>query len=252
MLKFWLGIALTLFFAPILTSSAANDTSLQFSSGENRVALIELFTSEGCSSCPPADRWLSKLKNDRGLWRDYVPIAFHVDYWDYIGWQDPFASNENSDRQRRYAREGGARFVYTPGFFNNGQEWVGWRDRESVEVDKTIAGNLSVLVDGDTIAVHFDNPGRSNDNLRVHVAVLGMGLTTKVRAGENKGRLLKHDFVALDVVSAPLTYSAGGFKAVTRLSSANENDVDKALVVWVSSDDVQTPLQAVGGLLPGV
>lgn len=214
--------------------------------------MIELFTSEGCSSCPPADRWLSKLKQDRGLWRDFVPIAFHVDYWDYIGWRDAFANVENSDRQRRYAREGGARFVYTPGFFNNGREWLGWRDGKSIQRDKKVAGRLDLLVDGEMIAVHFDNRATSNDNLTVHVAILGMGVTSKVRAGENKGRLLKHDFVALSVASTPLTQSAGGLKATIRIPPTDQRDADKALVAWVSSEDTQTPLQAVGGMLPGV
>ena len=104
-------------------AGAATVEPLEFASGRSRVALIELYTSEGCSSCPPADRWLSKLRNERQLWRDYVPIAFHVDYWDYIGWRDRFAHTEYSNRQRQYQREGGTGVVYTPGFFNNGEEW---------------------------------------------------------------------------------------------------------------------------------
>jgi len=71
---------------------AAANPVLEFSSGTNHVSLVELYTSEGCSSCPPADRWFSELKRDDGLWREFVPLAFHVDYWDYIGWQDRFAS----------------------------------------------------------------------------------------------------------------------------------------------------------------
>ena len=63
----------------------ANDKVLMFESGAEQVALIELYTSEGCHSCPPADRWLSTLKSDDGLWQEFVPVAFHVDYWDYIG-----------------------------------------------------------------------------------------------------------------------------------------------------------------------
>ena len=65
-----------------------------FESGPTRAHLIELFTSEGCSSCPPAESWLSKLKNEPGLWKNFVPLAFHVDYWDHLGWKDPFASKE--------------------------------------------------------------------------------------------------------------------------------------------------------------
>src|SRR5205809_201633 len=69
-----------------LTSRVAGQT---FESGPARVHVIELFTSQGCSSCPPAEAWLSKLKNEPRLWKDFMPIAFHVDYWDRLGWRDP-------------------------------------------------------------------------------------------------------------------------------------------------------------------
>src|SRR5689334_8314649 len=74
-----------------------------FTSGETQVALLELFTSEGCSSCPPAERWLGALRDAPGLWRDFVPIAFHVNYWDRLGWPDRFASREATQRQHAYA-----------------------------------------------------------------------------------------------------------------------------------------------------
>lgn len=98
----------------------------RFSSGEKQTALLELYTSEGCSSCPPADRWLSSLKSKEGLWEEFIPIALHVDYWDYIGWQDRFASKQYSQRQRQYAREQSLKTVYTPGFVYNGKEWRNW------------------------------------------------------------------------------------------------------------------------------
>ncbi len=90
----------------LLASSALGAAPLQFTSPETRVTLLELYTSEGCSSCPPADRWLSGLRDDPRLWREVVPVAFHVDYWDAIGWPDRFASAAHSERQRTYARSG--------------------------------------------------------------------------------------------------------------------------------------------------
>ncbi|MGJ8664273.1 MAG: DUF1223 domain-containing protein, partial [Marinicella sp.] len=72
------------------------------SSADEQTTLIELFTSEGCSSCPPADAFLSQFQNSDDLWNQYIPIAFHVDYWDYIGWKDVFASPEFSARQRSH------------------------------------------------------------------------------------------------------------------------------------------------------
>lgn len=230
-------------------SAKAGEEPVVFSSGDGQVTLIELYTSEGCSSCPPADRWLSKLKSNARLWHDFVPISFHVDYWDYIGWRDRFASSSYSDRQRRYRQEGGTRVVYTPGFFKNGQEW---RNRNSLaDEDRPTAGDLSVQVTGDAVAVRFENSYLQETNLVAHVALLGMNMETEVRAGENKGKRLKHDFVALTVVSVPLDRSTDGFEAVTDIQLSKHVTADTALVAWISGDDAQMPLQAVGGYLPG-
>ena len=229
-------------------TAAPAPTAIEFDSGSHRVALIELYTSEGCSSCPPADRWLSRLDGDGGLWRDYVPVAFHVDYWDYIGWQDRFASADFSARQRRYAAEGGVRVVYTPGVFLDGKEWRGWQRGYAPTTRRGRAGDLSVTVDGDRVTVHFDGPG--DDRLLVHVALLGMRLETEVRAGENRGRRLRHDFVALDVESAPLAGTTGDFAATLPMPASDIDAPETALVAWVSTARAQAPLQAVGGRLP--
>jgi len=97
-----------------------------FSSDDKQTTVIELFTSKGCSSCPPAERWLNKLVEHPGLWEDFIPLAFHVDYWDRLGWKDVYAKPEHTRRQYRYQKDGNVRVVYTPGFFANGQEWRDW------------------------------------------------------------------------------------------------------------------------------
>ena len=89
-----------------LTAPPATGVPTVFESGAERVNLVELYTSEGCSSCPPADRWLSGLRRNRGLWQQVVPLAFHVDYWDNLGWRDQFADASWSERQRQYAVQG--------------------------------------------------------------------------------------------------------------------------------------------------
>jgi hypothetical protein len=94
-----------------------------FKSGENQAALVELYTSEGCSSCPPAEAWLSRLKDGPGLWKEFVPVAFHVDYWDYLGWRDKWSAEAFSARQRAYASAWHNDNIYTPGFILNGSEW---------------------------------------------------------------------------------------------------------------------------------
>src|SRR3977135_745950 len=77
-------------------------------SGPGKVQLLELFTSEGCSSCPPAEAWFTQLKSDNGLWREFVPVAFHVDYWDHLGWRDRFATKEWTSRKKTNAARGRA------------------------------------------------------------------------------------------------------------------------------------------------
>lgn len=223
---------------------------VEFSSGERRVSLLELYTSEGCSSCPPADRWLRGLEDNDGLWRDFVPLALHVDYWDYIGWRDRFAQAEFADRQRRYAREGGSRSVYTPGMFVDGREWLGWRRAELPPRGDEPAGDLTLQVLGDTIDVRYVGGAPVPERLRVHVGLLGMNVATEVRAGENRGRRLEHDFVLLDLASTALAESEGVFAASASVAVDAAAADRVALIAWVSRVDRQAPLQAVGGFLP--
>jgi len=103
-------------------SQAGRDPRLHFESVSPGPRVIELYTSEGCSSCPPADRWLAALASQPQLWARYVPLAFHVDYWDALGWPDRFASRRHTARQRAYARNGRLSQVYTPAFVVGGNE----------------------------------------------------------------------------------------------------------------------------------
>ena len=96
---------------------------LAFSSGTAQIALIELFTSEGCSSCPPAEQWLAGRRADAGLWREFVPVAWHVTYWDQLGWADRFGQRAFTDRQYAYAAAWHSDSVYTPCFVRDGVEW---------------------------------------------------------------------------------------------------------------------------------
>lgn len=243
------AVVLILLVSGHLAASTGSGQAV-FSSGEQRVALIELFTSEGCSSCPPADRWLSGLKSNPGLWKTFVPVAFHVDYWDYIGWEDRFARRQFSDRHRQYVTEGGARAVYTPGVFAQGQDWPAWRRGETLQRNESLAGDLRLTVAGDEVAIRFDSGDAGLGTLTVHLAVLGMNLETMVRAGENKGRMLRHDFVVLDMVAVPMEQQASAFVARTALPTAGAEAQELALVAWVSAAGRQAPIQSVGGYLP--
>ena len=117
-----------------------------FESGDTQSSLIELFTSEGCSSCPPAEKWLSALKSSSDLWKKAVPVAFHVDYWDHLGWRDRFAKPEFTSRQHRYAAAWGGDSVYTPSFVVNGKEWRDWFGGNAMPITSTKVGVLRVSV----------------------------------------------------------------------------------------------------------
>src|ERR1700740_1356972 len=126
----------------------ARADQLRFQSGEKRVAFVELFTSEGCSSCPPAEQTLSKLTTHPSLWKTFVPVAFHVNYWDNLGWKDRWASIEFTQRQRTYASDWRSDTVYTPEFVLNGREWQ-WSGADTLarESNET-AGLLTVSQNG--------------------------------------------------------------------------------------------------------
>src|SRR6202051_2661024 len=108
----------------IVLSSAAE---MRFENGPQQTALVELYTSEGCSSCPPAEAWLGRLKIDPGLWKGYVQGAFHAHYWDNLGWTARVERKDFTARQHTYANAWRASSVYTPCFVRDGQEWTDWR-----------------------------------------------------------------------------------------------------------------------------
>lgn len=209
------------------------------------VSLLELYTSEGCSSCPPADEWFTELKMQRGLWTDFVPVAFHVDYWDDLGWKDPFGDPAHSQRQRVYAAQWRARTIYTPGFVLNGQEW---RRQNAADLSKAAErpGVLSVTRTGTgEWKMHFEAEGAAGEgpgSLRFHLVLLGFGLTTQVARGENAGRTLVHDFAVLKHAAAQGDGSSAIFKKL-------EDTRAGAVAGWVSRGDNPAPVQAVGGRL---
>lgn len=229
------GIA---FLAATSSTFAAN---LVLESTPQRVSLIELYTSEGCSSCPPAETWFSKLKNDSGLWKNFVPVAFHVSYWDSSSWRDRFASKEYNARQQDYAAAWDAKNVYTPEFVLAGKEMTSWH---APSASKVLAGTLKATLDDKRALTVLFKPNSPGGKFETHVALLGFDLASSVRGGENSGRKLEHDFVALSFQSAKLN-DAGETTLTLPAGIAGE----KGLAVWVTAVDGTEPVQAVGGWL---
>jgi hypothetical protein len=241
------------FILGALVGITANAAPVTFQSAERQAALVELYTSEGCSSCPPAEEWLSRLKSKPGLWSDFVPVAFHVDYWDSLGWRDKWARKEYTERQRDYAAAWSSENIYTPEFAVNGREWRNWLGlRGAPGLAENTAGVLKVTSE-DTIQwqVSFSPTAASSTGWEVHAALLVCGVGSEVKAGENEGRHLQHDFAALKLVSTPLTGKKGVLEGEFAMPLGGQNPAGRlALAVWVTRSGSLEPVQATGGWLP--
>lgn len=178
-----------------LLAPAAQAATCTAISTPTRAALLELYTSEGCSSCPPADRWLSQLPPDGGV----VPLAFHVDYWDRLGWKDPFGDAAFSQRQR--ARNRGAGWVYTPQVMLDGKDYREWYRNRSPLLPASAAPvslRLTVTAAPAHIDAHVTSrfaPSAHPPDAQLFIALYENRLTTHVAAGENARRTLNHDYV---------------------------------------------------------
>ena len=164
-------------------------------SGATRVNVVELYTSEGCSSCPPADRWLSTIASDTSGANPVLPLAFHVTYWDRLGWADRFARPAYTERQYSVAAAIGAAVVYTPQVIVNGADWRNWP-----RLPKPVAApevELQLSRDGDTFTARIKRRDGAaiTQPIAGYWALLEDGHKTEVRAGENAGVSLRHDHV---------------------------------------------------------
>ena len=210
------------------------------------VPVIELYTSEGCNSCPPADQWLSRMKADP----DVVALAFHVDYWDRLGWKDRFASASATQRQSQQQQSSGGRFSYTPQVLLDGADRKDWpgigaplsaRARPASQVDVGLAHEGDKFIA--TVAAMPGAPGR----LAAYWAVTEQGHVTAVKAGENEGVTLKHDYVVREYrpVSAwaaqPGTPTTLQFEPQTPADPAHPRQVNLVVV----GADTGRPVQAV-------
>ena len=219
-----------------------------FESGETQSTLVELFTSEGCSSCPPAEKWLSALKSNHDLWKKIVPVAFHVDYWDHLGWRDRFANPEFTSRQQRYAAAWGGDSVYTPGFVVNGKEWRSWFVGNVIPASSTKVGLFRLsLGGGGKLSARYVPEAKQPGRLALNVALLGNDLDSDVKRGENSGRKLRHDFVVLDLVKVDMANESNAWTASIVLPMITRDDKPSALAAWITENE--TPIQATGGWL---
>lgn len=216
LLSFWIAL-------PAQAACFAEQTS-------PRPHLLELYTSEGCSSCPPADEWLSKLRG-QAL---FAPLEFHVDYWDSEHWRDPYADPRFTARQRELVKRGARDLVYTPQFTLDGRVWKGWPKSRAPEPDTARAPALRLdLVQRAPLRVRVvtDAPSAEKGD-QTFVALTEDGLSNAVNGGENRGATLRHDHV-VRAFAGPL--APGG----SEIDLAAPKDVElgrSALVAFVQNE----------------
>ncbi|MBT7609692.1 MAG: DUF1223 domain-containing protein [Bacteriovoracaceae bacterium] len=222
--------------------------SFEINSGINKIQLIELYTSESCSSCPPAEKWINKFESSDKLWKNYVPVEFHVDYWNHLHWVDKYSKKLYSKRQRKYnSRQNKGNF--TPQILLNGINYKGWRFF-NYNLDKvTEVGNLTVKY-AQQVAVYSFTPLGKFKKLSCFAAFLGGQFKTKITAGENSGRLLKHEFTVLTFKSVPMRKIKNIYRC--KLPIQNESTIKpkkKALAFWIGDDSSLRVIQSIGKYL---
>jgi hypothetical protein len=189
-----------------VTSTFGMQNQCAASSGSQVTPVLELYTSEGCSSCPPADQWVSGFKG-----RDVVVQAFHVGYWDYIGWVDRFAAPAHTTRQRELAARNKLRNIYTPQVVVDGRDWPQWGNAQSRVTgprgEARIHIALKQLADNQFEATVTPAAGAA-PSWSAYWTVTEHGHSSRVKAGENAGEFLKHDFVVRQYTQAG-TYQSG-------------------------------------------
>lgn len=238
--------------AAFLPALAAGEPRCRATSGERVLPLVELYTSEGCDSCPPADRWLGKSFAPDGT----VPagvLAFHVDYWDRLGWPDRFANAAWSARQQAIARASRSATVYTPQVVLQGQDFD-WRDaaamreiaqaakaspRATIAMDaRTQSGRIAVAATA-RVPVSQDRAGA-----RLVVAYTDGGHVTDVKRGENAGVTLRHEHVVRALAASGAADASGTLKLDASFDVPAEAGPHASLVAFVERDAKREVLQS--------
>ena len=206
--------------------------------------VVELYTSEGCNSCPPADKWLSRLVTEP----DVVALAFHVDYWDRLGWKDRFSSAAHTERQAQQQAVNGARFSYTPQVVVDGMDRQGWPAlRVSASARSATAPvQLNLVRDGERFTATVQPLAGSPARLAAYWAVTEQGHVSAVKAGENEGVTLKHDFVVREYKPVPAWNVKGEAPSTLSFSPAAAADAahPRHVNLVVVNADTGRPVQA--------
>ena len=237
-----------------VTAASAQPATCEARSARQQTPLVELYTSEGCSSCPPADRWLSSLPAAPATGQGQPAVlaaAFHVSYWDRLGWPDRFASAEFTARQAALMRPSGARYVYTPQVVWNGRDWRGWPVLPVV-ADTPARASITLQRRGGQVQVSVAPGPGAPAQLGLWWALLEDGHGSAVTAGENRGEQLRHDHVVRRYGQLP-AWAAQAATALPPLlvPAKGEGGRTARLLVVVTDAVTGAPLQAAQLVCPG-
>lgn len=179
-----------------------------------KTSLIELYTSEGCSSCPPAEQWLSKIYQQGFKQKNIVPLAFHVTYWDYLGWKDKYSKKTHDQRQRKMVRNEGGSTVYTPQLFLNGKSLrsvSSLKSKISVSPADISIKSITSETDKNVIIDVFLNSKNMDTNAELKVNIVGYqnDIASSIKAGENKGNEALHQYVVREFKNASINLLKG-------------------------------------------
>ena len=237
----------------LLCASTLPGVACEVVSGNQTMALVELYTSEGCSSCPPADHWFSNFsKTSNGK---AVALAFHVDYWDYLGWRDRFDSPRYSKRQHELVAASGGSTVYTPQLMIDGADRGSWGNSDVAAQIAAInrrppGAQLTLRLDGSSdrrwnvkLTGFIQRP--TNEE-QIWLAVYENSLSTEVRAGENRGTELSHDRVVRDWYGPFKASSDGRINLQQNIDAVvSLNPAQAGIVAFVQDLSLQRVLQAI-------
>ena len=208
-------------------------------------AVVELYTSEGCSSCPPADQWLSTLKGKEGV----LALSFHVNYWNHLGWKDPFATEATTQRQHQIKQALGAAYVYTPQVLLNGKDHRLWRLGGTLGLAPLPAGaapGVQLQRVGSQVTARVA-PAPAHPSLAAYWAVLQDGLANRVTRGENAGETLRHDHVVSYYQPVPSWPGQAGqvLQLTVPTLPAAQTGTAQRIVLVVTDNTLTQPVQAV-------
>ena len=235
-------VLLTLFIIPVILFSSSTDKPTE----PDNIIVLELFTSQGCSSCPPADKYLNEVKGEK-----IIALSYHVDYWNYIGWKDPFSRSTYSDKQRQYGAKFKSSTIYTPQLVINGMEHIVGSDKPLVKQkiaeyakkrnSNTVA--LSKVLKSESI-VNFDYKIEGDINGKYIRAVLVINeRKTSVKRGENRNRELINTNIVVNEQRFKLEDSSGRGSIVIPGVVTESDDISLIVIIEDNTLDIATAAQ---------